>query len=157
LEQFDEQEFIQSHLATGEELAPERFPQLSTLSSAFFYSFVPVAREPEMPEVVFVPTFEDTRLETIGTIASWNFLWEALSTVRRPSRTSAERTKLQNWLVGSTRCRIPTPISSQKLRGSTTPTPHFFTCYPKRWWTGSGCHPSSDHSGLVMRLGGMRS
>jgi hypothetical protein len=101
LEQFNEQEFIQSHLATGEELAPERFPQLSTLSSAFFYDFMPVAKEPELPEVVFVPTSEKTRLETIGTMASWNFLWEAAQyrkEVFENSRRADETPELARWI-----------------------------------------------------------
>jgi hypothetical protein len=101
LQQFDEQEFIQSHLATGEELASDRFPQLSTLSSAFFYDFVPVAREPELPEVVFVPTTEDTRLETIGTMASWNFLWEAAQYRKEAfenMRRADETPELARWI-----------------------------------------------------------
>jgi len=101
LEQFDEQEFIQSHLATGEELTPGRFPQLSTLSSAFFYDFVPVAKEPEVPEVVFVPTSENTRLEAIGTMASWNFLWEAAQYRKEAfenNRRADETPELARWI-----------------------------------------------------------
>jgi len=73
----DEQNIIESHLATGEDLGPYQFPQLSTLSPAFFYQFVPVAKAPEVPEIVFVPTDLASRHEIVGVLASWNFLWEA--------------------------------------------------------------------------------
>lgn len=65
------------NLATGEELDPAQFPQLTTISSAFFYQFTPVAKDPAPPEIIFVPTNEQARFETIGALASWNYLWEA--------------------------------------------------------------------------------
>lgn len=101
MEQFDENQFIQSHLATGEDLSPERFPQLSTLSSAFFYDFVPIAKEPQTPELVFVPMDEAMRLETMGVVASWNFLWEAAQYRKEAfenSRISKESPKLTAWI-----------------------------------------------------------
>ena len=73
----DEQTIIESHLATGEDLDPYQFPQLSALSPAFFYQFVPVAKAPELPEIVFVPTELASRHELVGVLASWNYLWEA--------------------------------------------------------------------------------
>jgi hypothetical protein len=74
---YDEQEIIDSHLAKGEELDSYRFPELGTLSPAFFYQFTPVAKTPAPPEVVFVPANKAKRLDLIGVLASWNDLWEA--------------------------------------------------------------------------------
>ena len=74
---FDKQEFLESHLAVGEDVEPARFPELFTLSPAFFYPFVPVAKKPSTPEVVFVPSSIGPHLELTGLLASWNFLWEA--------------------------------------------------------------------------------
>jgi hypothetical protein len=67
-----------SPLATGEDLHPDRYPELSTLSPAFVYQFTPVAKQPISPEVVFIPRASRfRRLETVGVLASWNHLWEA--------------------------------------------------------------------------------
>lgn len=71
------QEIIASHYATREELAPDRYPELGTLSSAFVYQFIPVAKRPDPPEVVFLPTRNTNRLEITGVLASWNHFWEA--------------------------------------------------------------------------------
>lgn len=73
----ERQEWLMSHQASGEDLSPEHFPQLSTLSAAFFFSFTPVARDPQTPEVVLVPRTLASEPALTGVLAEWNFLWEA--------------------------------------------------------------------------------
>jgi hypothetical protein len=101
LEHFNENDLIQSHLASGEEIGSDRFPELSTLSAAFFFDFVPVAKQPERPELVFIPTSDETRLERLGTMASWNFLWEA-GQFRKEAfqnfRMAQESPSLSKWI-----------------------------------------------------------
>ncbi len=102
MEHFDENELLQSHLAVGEDLDPQRFPHLSTISSAFFYDFVPVAKEPERPELIFVPTDDNDRLEVLGTMASWNFLWEAAQYRKeafQSFRMAKENPRLSEWIA----------------------------------------------------------
>jgi hypothetical protein len=77
LETLDQQSILESHIASGEDLGPERFPELSTLSPAFFYQFVPVAKSPETPEVVIVPAGKLNDRHVVTALADWNFLWEA--------------------------------------------------------------------------------
>jgi hypothetical protein len=77
MSEWNRQEFLESHVAMGEDVESSRFPELSTLSPAFFYQFVPVAKAPEKPEVVFIPHSLGTELELTGMLASWNLLWEA--------------------------------------------------------------------------------
>ena len=71
------QEIINSHYAIGDDLAPDRYPELGTLSDAFLYQFTPVAKRPAPPEVVFLPNKNTNRLEIVGVLASWNHFWEA--------------------------------------------------------------------------------
>ncbi|HZC24157.1 MAG TPA: hypothetical protein VE866_12515, partial [Candidatus Binatia bacterium] len=100
MESFNRQEFLESHYATGEDLGPERFPELSTLSPAFFYQFVPVAKEVSTPEVVFVPQSLGSHLELTGVLASWNFLWEA-GQYRKEAFSHIEQQKpseMKDWL-----------------------------------------------------------
>ena len=71
-------EWIQAQeFATGPDLGPDRFPEIYTFSSGFFYRFTLVAKEPAPPEIVYVPTNLRKRTDLIGVLASWNFLWEA--------------------------------------------------------------------------------
>jgi hypothetical protein len=77
MSEWNRQEFLKSHVAMGEDVESSRFPELSTLSPAFFYQFVPVAKAPEKPEVVFISRSLGTDLELTGMLASWNLLWEA--------------------------------------------------------------------------------
>jgi hypothetical protein len=77
MSEWNRQELLKSHVAMGEDVESSRFPELSTLSPAFFYQFVPVAKAPEKPEVVFIPRSLGTDLELTGMLASWNLLWEA--------------------------------------------------------------------------------
>lgn len=74
---FDEQEFLKSRLAQGEELEPCVFPELYTLSAAFIYQFTPVAKSPTSPEIVIIPNITSDSHSLIGMLASWNSLWEA--------------------------------------------------------------------------------
>ncbi len=99
----DERTIIESHLATGEDLDPSQFPQLSALSSAFFYQFVPVAKAPELPEIVFVPQELASRHELVGVLASWNYLWEAAQYRKQAFGDRALRTEvpgLAAWIEG---------------------------------------------------------
>ncbi len=100
MESFDRQEFLEPHYATGEDREPERFPELSTLSPAFFYQFVPVAKVASTPEVVFVPPSLGSSLELTGVLAGWNFLWEA-GQYRKEAYTHIqrnERPEITRWL-----------------------------------------------------------
>jgi len=100
----EELNIIESHLATGEDLDPEQFPQLSMLSPAFFYQFVPVARTPEAPEVVFVPAaLAANRHELVGVLASWNYLWEAAQYRKQAFEGAKMRSEvpgLADWIDG---------------------------------------------------------
>ena len=69
MSEWNTQEFLKSHVAMGEDVESSRFPELSTLSPAFFYQFVPVAKAPEKPEVVFIPRSLGTDLELTGMLA----------------------------------------------------------------------------------------
>ena len=70
-------DIINSLYAPAEALHPAVFPELYTLSSAFFYQLTAVAKNPGRPEVVFIPTEDKRRVDLVGVIASWNNLWEA--------------------------------------------------------------------------------
>jgi hypothetical protein len=69
----EERHIVESHLATGEDLDPLQFPQLAMFSPAFFYQFVPIAKKPEAPEIVFVPRNLANRHEIVSVLASWNW------------------------------------------------------------------------------------
>ncbi len=84
-----EEEFVRSALASDEDLHPALFPTLGTLSSAFFYQFVPVAKVPDAPEIVFLPHSDANHLETTGALASWNYLWESAQYRREVFNSSA--------------------------------------------------------------------
>ena len=80
MEKVDERndEWIKAQqFTTGPDLGPDQFPEIGTLSSGFVYQFTPVAKEPAPPEMVYVPTNLCKRIDLIGVLASWNFLWEA--------------------------------------------------------------------------------
>jgi hypothetical protein len=77
LSKLTDDDLIKMNLARGEELEPHMFPELATLSPAFFYQFTPVAKKPDPPEVVFVPASKAKRRDLIAILASWNLLWEA--------------------------------------------------------------------------------
>jgi hypothetical protein len=72
-----QRDIINSLYAPQEALHPAVFPELYTLSSAFFYQLIAVAKNPAPPEVVFVPVEDKRRVDLVGVIASWNNLWEA--------------------------------------------------------------------------------
>src|SRR5215831_12264506 len=65
------------HLAEAEALEPHMFPELATLSPAFFYQFTPVPHAPDAPEVVFVPAAKAKRRDLVAILSSWNGLCEA--------------------------------------------------------------------------------
>jgi hypothetical protein len=89
-----------SPLAKGEDLIPDRYPELITLSAAFIYQLTPVATRPALPEFVFLPAMETAeRFETIGALASWNHLWEAAQYRKR----AFEETDLTEYFGSLTR------------------------------------------------------
>jgi hypothetical protein len=101
LSHLTDQEIIDSHFAKGEDLDPAVFPELATLSSAFFYDFTPVAKNPAPPELVFLPTKNVERLEIVGLLASWNYLWEAAQyrkEVFMKDRFAGNLPKIMDWL-----------------------------------------------------------
>lgn len=71
------------HIAKGEDLLPENFPELGNLSAAFFFEFLPQPTEILQPEFVYIPIKTDqslthkSRLLTELTISNWNNVWEA--------------------------------------------------------------------------------
>ena len=77
MEEFNKEEFLQSNIAKGEDAEPWAFPELGTLSPAFFYQFTPVAKMPSTPEIVIVPKVKAEGVALVGMLASWNQLWEA--------------------------------------------------------------------------------
>ena len=118
MSEITDQEIIESHFAKGADLDPSVFPELGTLSAAFFYDFTPVARNPAAPEIVFLPTTKADRLEIVGLLASWNYLWEAAQyrkEVFKRDRFAGHQPKLAAWidrlpdaniyLIADTRCK----------------------------------------------------
>jgi hypothetical protein len=71
------------HLAKGADRLPENFPELSNLSAAFFYQFVPRPAETLPPEFVYISLDREKSLTNKGrlltelAISHWNTLWEA--------------------------------------------------------------------------------
>jgi len=57
----------------------DEFPHLYNLSSAFFYSQIPVPREYKKPEFVFIKDYSSFKRhsEITVTIAEWNMIWES--------------------------------------------------------------------------------
>lgn len=85
-------DFKASALASGEELDFDHFPALTTLSARFFFRFIPVAKNPTPPEVVFMPILGE-RLATTGTLATWNSFWEASQFRKEVFEQYAEKEK----------------------------------------------------------------
>jgi hypothetical protein len=103
------QEFLESCIATGDKIEPCCFPELSTLSSAFWYSFVPVAKAPLTPEVVFIPPARAKGREVVAALADWNFMWEAAqyrgeALSKGPFKTQFP--ELAAWLESLPECNI---------------------------------------------------
>jgi hypothetical protein len=71
------------HLAKGEELLPEDFPELSNLSAGFIFKFVPRPLQAFPPEFVYIqidtsrPRDDNKSLLKELIIAEWNAAWEA--------------------------------------------------------------------------------
>lgn len=71
-----------THLASGDDLLPDRFPELTNLSAGFMFRAMPRPREAASPEFVYV----DERAKAQGSddwvrqqlfISNWNVAWEA--------------------------------------------------------------------------------
>jgi hypothetical protein len=103
LSKLTEQDIIKTHLAEGDDVHRDQFPELATLSPAFFYQFTPVPNAPEPPEIVFVPTGKATDLHLELVLANWNFMWEAAQfrrDVLHLERDKEEIPKLVQWIEG---------------------------------------------------------
>lgn len=78
-----QKEIKRHHIAEGDELAPERYPELGNMSAAFVYRFIPrpVVRKPF--EYVYVPINprmrprDDSDTRRFLAISQWNMAWEA--------------------------------------------------------------------------------
>lgn len=76
-------EYAKQQLATGDDLAPEIFPELYNVSSGFIFRFVPRPTSITCPEFVYVP-YESSKTKVSHDdwikyrllIAQWNMLWE---------------------------------------------------------------------------------
>lgn len=55
----------------------ESFPQLTALSGAFIYQFLPMPKERAPLEFITVDCAKKNYIEAVGTMASWNSCWEA--------------------------------------------------------------------------------
>ena len=71
-------------IASENDIDPAVYPELYSLSPAFFYRFLPRPTRHQKPEMLYVPTSlsksksESTRnLELLGLMATWNVAWEA--------------------------------------------------------------------------------
>jgi hypothetical protein len=101
LREINKQEIIESHIAQGEELEPWCFPELSTISSAFWYEFIPVAKDPSAPEIIFIPANKTKDNELVAALADWNFMWEAAQYRREVVNQGRFRTdfpELSSWI-----------------------------------------------------------
>ena len=69
---------LPSPIVPYSELDPEFFPELGSSSPAHLYRFIPVPNNPAPPEVVYVspPRPRESHAAFVGTLASWNLLWE---------------------------------------------------------------------------------
>jgi hypothetical protein len=94
LSKLSERDIIKTHLAEGDDLRPDRFPELATLSPAFFFQFTPVPNAPEQPELVFVPAGKAKSLQLEGVLASWNFMWEAAQFRRDVLHLERDKTEI---------------------------------------------------------------
>jgi hypothetical protein len=70
------------HLAKGESLLPENFPELINLSAGFMFNFIPKPSHTLPPEFVYVPInpnkqWDKSSLKVTLAITEWNSLWEA--------------------------------------------------------------------------------
>jgi hypothetical protein len=91
---------LHSPLASGEDLDPEVFPYLGTVSAAFFFQFMPIPRGAvPTPEFVYVPmpSGGTPRAATLGRLAQWNMLWEARH-LRHELPVARELPKRLRWL-----------------------------------------------------------
>jgi len=70
----------QTWLAQGDELDAAVYPQISSMSSAFFYRFLPQPKKMEEVELLYVSgkyCAPHLHLRLIGLMATWNLAWEA--------------------------------------------------------------------------------
>jgi hypothetical protein len=165
LNDFSLQEIVESQTANGEDLDPSRFPELSTLSSAFFYQFTPVAKSPASPEIVFVPTSKAKRQELAGILSTWNFLWEASQYRRevfREDRYAADLPELASWINSLPEANIYLVADTKTKYDAYAPLYHLL---PKRlldryglpalkrpFWPNNSVRPWNDEGVLPINL-----
>jgi hypothetical protein len=82
--QFDIDQIIRrSYIAEGDELKPEWFPDLQSISAAFVYQMLPHPLNPKSPEYAYVPPKlykdrkRDSRIQVQLAVSQWNLAWEA--------------------------------------------------------------------------------
>lgn len=77
--QLDE-EIINSCLASPDALSKEEYPVLENLSAAFVFSCLPIPKEDENPEYVYID-YKNLRktkpMEASGFVSQWNLAWES--------------------------------------------------------------------------------
>jgi hypothetical protein len=76
--EYDEESFKKFHLASGDELDPEIFPELYNLSSAFTYQYMVRPTSERSPEFVYIPwQIHKKAAEEEVAFHKWNICWEA--------------------------------------------------------------------------------
>jgi len=129
-----------SPFAEGEDLEPEVFPELNTISAAFFYQYLPIPTAPlSPPEYVYVPIASNKKgLKLQGMLATWNSAWEA-----GPLRHNLFDTRASCLEPCGTSSGIPSAISSscrwREIRGIPD---------PRRCTISSRWQPSADSTYL---------
>lgn len=76
----EKMKFAKVNLAMGDKLNPDRYPELSNMSAAFIFDFVPCPKKTFKPEFVYIPVDLENEERSISLelqIAEWNLLWEA--------------------------------------------------------------------------------
>lgn len=98
-----QEERAASVLAAGAELDSMFYPELTNLSAAFFYSYVPVPTISKDPEFVFIPIKEsnpfgnDEDTKCLVAMSTWNVMWEAAQI--RPDFFESELPDSLKWLA----------------------------------------------------------
>lgn len=79
MRQVIKEEWKQDLLAKGENLHPELFPQMFTLSAVFFYQFIYTAKKQMPPEFIYLPEQYSKKwtAELMVRVFEWNQFWEA--------------------------------------------------------------------------------
>ena len=72
-----------THIAMGEDLGTDQYPELYNISAAFMFNALPIPIERKMPEFVYVPSTAGLRndrdecVQLSVAISEWNMCWES--------------------------------------------------------------------------------